>query len=214
MSSPSVAPAAAERTRPIYPDVASGSPSPDRGIAGRPGRRRSRRKRKEAAPHPWTTEILARLEQPECLLCHETADGHHRRYFWFLNESYASVPTIERVQRARGFCLRHTRHLLAYRTPDRVCVVAGYVLAACDEWLQGALAGAASGRRGQTPPCELSEPEAPCPACEDVAEGVRRYAWALAECLREAEVAASYLRSAGLCFPHFLEMAPRASWGP
>ena len=206
------APTAADPRVPAYPDTAPGVDSAEiRGGETSESRRRDR-ERPNVAPGPWESEILARLKKPECLICREGADTLFRYYFWFLNEQYASVPAEDRLRRARGFCLRHSRHLVAWRAPDQTCTVAGYVLRACNDWLHTLRAAKTPERRRSASPPERLHPATPCPACENEQEAVSRYTWALAECLKRPEVASSYRASYGLCFPHFQEAAPLAGW--
>lgn len=163
-------------------------------------------KGREEAGGAWQATILYGLKKPGCLLCRERADAEANYYFWFLNEQYGSPPAIERLQRSRGFCLRHTRHLVLRGAPSQTSYVADYILRACGAWLRSLRIA----RAGDPP--ERLYPSVPCPACESERAAVGRFAWALAECLQRREVAEAYRASDGLCFPHFLEVAPLAGW--
>ncbi|MBI4574290.1 MAG: hypothetical protein HY713_13525 [candidate division NC10 bacterium] len=192
----------------------AGSPGSDSHGTPRPVPRR--RRRGQERPNPWRAYALAWLEKPGCFLCREAAADLTRYYFWFLAEQYANVPTMDRLQRAHGFCLRHTRHLLEHGAPDRTSFVAGYVLRSCADWLRSVQADVTSeGRRarqdGRPSPGRL-RPWADCPACESEREERDRYGWVIVECLKEADIRESFCASHGLCIPHFLTAAPLAGW--
>jgi hypothetical protein len=178
-----------------------------------PARRRWWRKE---SPNPWRAWVLARLHGPRCPLCREEADTLRRYYFWFLEEQYAEPRVAHRLQQARGFCRRHSAHLLQQGMPFRISVVAGYVLAACADWLR-AVSGARSPAPGRTAsPGRASRgqfaAEMECPACVDERDARERYAIALTGCLEDAEVREAFRASWGLCLPHFLGVAPRVGW--
>lgn len=157
-------------------------------------------------------EILARLEKPGCLLCAEAREARARYFFWFVNESYGELPTITRLQRARGFCLRHTRHLLALQATSQTSYTAGYILQACADWLDAVPSGGSASAKGGLLALDWLPPSAPCPACLDDQETVGRYAWFLSNAFRWPEVVACYSHSDGVCFRHFSEAAPLADW--
>lgn len=203
-------------TQTLGPDVRR-----EAGPAGTDGGKRSgsaprRWWRRERSPNPWRAEILARLEKPGCLICREAVVNLGRYYFWFLVEQYANVPTIEGLQRAHGFCLRHTRHLLERRVPDRTSVVARYVLQSCADWLRKVQAAQAPERRGPRQGGRSVSgrlrPLAGCPACEQERQNFELQSQIIVGCLTEVDIATAFRASYGLCLPHFLAAAPQAEW--
>ncbi len=215
MSIVHVIPSAAEPAAPSTPEVL-----PQDGRAASDARNQAESSarrwwRKRAGPNPWKGGILACLEKPGCFICREAAASLQRYYFWFLAEQYANTPTIHRLQRAHGFCLRHTRHLLERGVPERVSYVGGYVLRFCAEWLQ-ALQGATPERRGsradQVQAFRSLRPTVGCPACEQERAMSGLYAHVIVGCLEDPDIVRALRASDGLCLPHFLESARVAEW--
>ncbi len=210
------APSAVEPTPTLGPEVRR-----EAGPAGAAGGERSapaprRWWRRQRSSNPWRTEILSRLEKPGCLICREAVANLAQYYFWFIVEQYANVPTMEGLQRAHGFCLRHTRHLLERRVPDRTSVVGRYVLQSCGDWLRTVQAAQAPERRGSRKSGRsLSgrlRPLAGCPACVQERQNFDLQSQIIVGCLEEADIARAFCASYGLCLPHFLAAAPLAEW--
>lgn len=194
---------------------------PEVGPAGADGGDRSnptprRWWRRQESENPWANEILARLEKPGCFICREAEINLQRYYFWFLVEQYANIPTMDRLQRAHGFCLRHTRHLLERRAPDRISYVAGYVLRYCADWLRSLQATVTPVRHGSRANGQQTSgpfrPAVDCPACEQEQEGSQLYAKVIVGCLKDANIIRAFRASDGLCLPHFLAAAHVAGW--
>ncbi len=171
---------------------------------------------KEASPNFWRAEVLSRLEKPECLMCHEARGNLRGYYFWFVNELYGTLPTITRLQRARGFCPRHTRHLFVNGGPSVISVVGGYVLRSCADWLRALHGDVTPVRRGEGGDEHARSGSlraaVGCPACEAEREERDRYAWVFVGCLKEAGTREAFRASYGLCLPHFPTSAHRAGW--
>lgn len=196
----------------VAPTAQSAGPEGGEGLGATP----RRWWRRERSPNPWRAEILARLEKTGCLICGEAVVNLSRYYFWFLVEQYANVPTMEGLQRAHGFCLRHTRHLLERRVPDRTSVVARYVLQSCADWLRTVQAAQAPERRaprkgGRSVSGRL-RPLAGCPACEQERQNFELQSQIIVGCLKEVDIATAFRASSGLCLPRFLAAAPLAEW--
>jgi len=112
MSTTPTTQAAVELTKPPHPETlpaVQATPIREKGKARPAPRRWSRR---QTSPDPWRSIILAALQSPECFICREAKQGLDRYYFWYLEEQYANPTTVERLQRAHGFCLRHAPLLL------------------------------------------------------------------------------------------------------
>ena len=164
----------------------------------------------------WHAEILWRLKNAGCPLCHEAIENLRRYYFWFLEEQYANVPTMVRLQQAHGFCLRHTRHLLERRAPSRISYVAGYVLRFYADWLRSLETPASPKRYGsrasRQPASGPFRPAISCPACEQEQANSRLYAQVIVGCLEEADIVRAFRASDGLCLLHFLAASHLAGW--
>ena len=52
-------------------------------------------------------EGLAFLRLPGCPVCHSLERHDRRFFFWYFNESYSDVRSLERHMRALGFCPMH-----------------------------------------------------------------------------------------------------------
>ncbi len=191
------------------------------GPAGTDGRDRSRPTPRrwwwrQESENPWRGEILARLEKPRCFICREVEINLQRYYFWFLAEQYANIPTMDRLQQAHGFCLRHTRHLLEREASDRTSYVATYVLRFCADWLRSLQATVTpewhGSRANRQPASRPFGPAVGCPACEQERAAIQLYAQVIVGCLEEMDVAKAFRASDGLCLPHFLEAANVAGW--
>lgn len=215
MTSGAAAPASVEPAAPPRPEVALEVEQVVTVEGSKEGASLRRPRRK--SENPWRVEMLSRLEKPGCLLCREAEADLRRYYFWFLLEQYANVPTMDRMERAHGFCLRHTRHLLEREAPDQTSYVAGYVLRFCADRLRSLRAVLTEGRYdprvGRQPESLRFRPRVGCPACEDERVSTQTYAQAIVGCLGgEEDVVTAFRASDGLCVPHFLETARAAGW--
>jgi len=201
---------------PPGPEVVPGTGPADAESQERPKPVPRRWWRRQEGENPWRAEILARLEKPGCFMCREAEANLKRYYFWFLVEQYANIPTMDRLERAHGFCLRHTRHLLAHKAPDRISYVAGYVLRYCADWLRAVQAVASPERHGsradRKPASGLFRSAVGCPACEDERGSSQLYAGVIVGCLEEADIVKAFRASDGLCLPHLLAAAHVAGW--
>jgi len=159
---------------------------------------------------------MAGLRAPECLMCRQEKADLERYYFWFVEEQYANAPTMVQLQQAQGFCLWHTRHLLARGARDRISYVAGYVLGFCADRLRSLREAGGSPshdvRKGGGSAAGGFAPASACPACQQGREGRERQAYALVSCLREGDVREAFQASHGLCLAHFLTAAWLAPW--
>lgn len=202
---------------PPGPEVVPGTGPADAESQERPKPVPRRWWRRQEGENPWRAEILARLGKPGCFMCREAEANLKRYYFWFLVEQYANIPTMDRLERAHGFCLRHTQHLLAHKAPDRISYVAGYVLRYCADWLRAVQAVASPERHGsradRKPASGLFRPAVGCPACEDERATSQLFAEVIVGCLEDEEdIVKAFRASDGLCLPHFLAAAHVAGW--
>ncbi len=205
-----------EPAAPPGPEVVPGTGSASAAIHEGSGSAPRRWWRRQESENLWRNEILSRLKKPGCFICLEAETNLRRYYFWFLEEQYANVPTMERLQRAHGFCLRHTRHLLEQRTPDRISYVMGYVLRHCADWLRSVQTAESAEHHGsranRRPASRPFHPAVGCPACEEEQGSSQLFAQVIVGCLGDAEIVRAFRHSDGLCFPHFLKAAHVAGW--
>lgn len=215
ITSGAAAPSTLEPAEPSRPEIRPAIGQPFTAGGSKEGASPRRRHRRESE-NPWRAEILARLEKPGCFMCREAVDNIQRYYFWFLVEQYANIPTMDQLQRAHGFCLRHTRHLVERGVPDRISYIASYVLRSCADWLRAVQAAASpegqGSRADRKPASGPFGPAAGCPACEQERANVQLYAEVIVGCLEDADIVRAFRASDGLCLPHFLAAAHVAGW--
>ena len=216
MNTSLTATAAVELTKPPHQDALPGTQPTHIRKEGRAKRAPRRWRRRQARPDPWRSSILAALRASGCFICREAKEGLNRYYFWFLEEQYSNPTTVERLQSAHGFCLRHTRHLLERGPRDRLAVVGQSLLRSCGDKLRTVRDAAAAGRpgaaRGEQAAAWRFVPSVECPACEQERAQVTLYADVIVRCLADADVRRAFHASEGLCLPHFLLAAWRAPW--
>jgi hypothetical protein len=164
----------------------------------------------EAATLPAPPEVM--FAGPGCPLCRAARAAEDQHLSWFLHESHASGPTLQRLMSCR-YCLRHAGQLAAGCNRQ---------LSMTFHWLaQGELERLRRwrpGRRRALPTgTRTAEEPAGCLAC---AAGRRAAAVAGAEmgaALVQPRHRDAYTRSDGLCQPHLWQVVreapePAAAW--
>jgi hypothetical protein len=158
------------------------------------------------------------MERRQCLVCAVQQRDFDRGLFWFREESYSEGPMINKLVESQGFCVNHTRLLLApenHWQVNFVCeILTGYNWRLASKALERAeaqrRAGPArflAGRRGIG---RVFGPRTDCPFCVDLRVWER---WALTDLVDFAgdpEVAAA---SKYTCLPHVLMLIPLTSRG-
>jgi len=151
------------------------------------------------------------LEQHECVVCLNQADGLRRSFFWFLNENYSAGPVLSRLSRSQGFCRDHARSLLRPENRGPLTYVAEILSqynhskarAALDRVGRRFDPGSVLGASLLGRVAASFQPVAPCPFCETLAEYERLTLKDLAQFHEVPEVrrARDYL-----CVPHSLRL--------
>jgi len=161
-------------------------------------------------------DFLTHFAQPGCLICN-LVDRDVRRYLDSLLYEYVNAPVTHEAMRAsRGLCAQHNSQLVDYGAS--VLGIAILEAAILDEVLMLAASpggGSALARlRGGTGRAlaDQLEPDAPCSACEALNKAQQLHIDALAFHIDDADLAAAYRQSNGLCLPH-VRLALRAAPG-
>lgn len=141
------------------------------------------------------TEVLARLARQGCVLCAEEEEAQNRYLNWFAIESHGQVETIRALQRAKGFCRRHT--VLFQRTAPDWLLVRYYrilVVRALDTLFDNVVL-----------PADL------CPVCNAQVQAKRRFVARLDLALESPEVHQHFQQSEGFCLRHLSEASETLS---
>lgn len=141
----------------------------------------------------WLRQGLVRGMCPLCRVAHK-AD---REYIWHFFEEYsAHAEALDELQAGRGFCADHAEQLQCVEV-DGLKSTLGI-----SETYLDVLEGVAEEleRMGPSDPFE----RAPCPACANREQELRRNAGYLLADLRESDRSRElFVVSPGFCFPHF-----------
>lgn len=149
--------------------------------------------------------LLDTLDREGCPVCHEVA-GHDATYFfWFFNESYLELHTLDALTRSLGFCPGHAAMLSRSSLGAYQLAAVHRVLASR---LRSALAAGRPPRRSAGGPAPALQ-RGPCPACRSRVETESRVTWVLAELLEDPGPRRRYGERALLCFPHLQAVAAR-----
>jgi hypothetical protein len=164
-------------------------------------------------PFPWAEASLSRtdyaevrrlLQRPGCPVCRHVAETTARAFFWFLMEGYGEGAWVDRLVRSSGFCPRHMWQLADSGLAYRVSYVVQYLSEALHRRLValGSLLQRGAGRAAARERARLAQTE-PCPMCVAITTSLDWLTWRFVRCLANAELAALYASSDGLCWPHF-----------
>jgi hypothetical protein len=164
-------------------------------------------------------DFLEYFSGPGCLICH-LVERDVERYIDALMYEYVNAPmTHEAMRASRGLCAQHSSQLINYGAS--VLGIAILQAAVLDELLNvttssngSALSRLRIGSRKGGALAENLEPDAPCMACETLTKKQQLHVDALAAHIDDADIAAAYRGSVGLCLPHFrqtLRAAPNAA---
>ena len=118
---------------------------------------------------PDKTKILSLLAEPGCLLCREERRAEDVFFAWYVIESYSEPVSLERVEKALGFCRRHTRVLLLRSGPGIVAYLYRYLIAGALDRLSGAERASSSTNSSKSVELDLM-PQSSCPVCVTMKE--------------------------------------------
>ncbi len=155
--------------------------------------------------------ILNRLARPGCMFCRDETEYLRTSFFWYLSEQYFEPHTIERMRRSRGFCRRHTDHLLRHGSPSKIASIYESMIPPFIAALRSAESASS------TPPARNSLPLALLPAencgvCEGESREVASRLLQLQALLDDDEVQETLRNSSAVCLFHFLSIAPLLNW--
>ncbi|HEX9115578.1 MAG TPA: DUF6062 family protein, partial [Anaerolineae bacterium] len=145
-----------------------------------------------------------------CPLCRLGNRAASRYIESALYEGMTNPPLRLRLRAAQGFCRRHAWEMTRMRasvlgTAIVYRDVVNDLIAALED-----PAAAPAGFLRRREPQPLPTPELPCPACAVGDEEAGRAGEVLRQHLDDAEIAAAYRRSGGLCLPHLRDQLARA----
>lgn len=155
-------------------------------------------------PDIFSYDVVRALSLPGCALCRavDADDERWMRSFW--REGKQDPKARRRFFEAGGFCREHAwlLHRLLAEAGSGAAIADLYgQLATYDlRWFENMRANLDRRRRQRTPTLRRRRR---CPACAFRAEALERKAHFFAEALGEEQVRKAYVRSEGLCFPHF-----------
>ena len=147
--------------------------------------------------------LWQRLEAPGCPVCHESAGSDAQYFFWFFNENYGELVTLDRLTRSLGFCRAHADALI--RSPLGSSQLA-HVYEYMTRILLGRLSTAIHETTGRSRDPVPAAP-AMCPACEAKTMTAERNTFWLSNVLKHAPTASRYGQPGLLCYPHLRSMS-------
>jgi hypothetical protein len=116
--------------------------------------------------------ILTVLGEPGCLLCREEQKAEDSFFAWYVIESYSEPVSLERVEKALGFCNRHTRFLLSRSGSGMVAYLYRYLITAALHRLSAVerVLSTATGDRSVKLDVTSITSQSSCPVCDRMKE--------------------------------------------
>ena len=174
--------------------------------------------RKPSGAEVWKSHVLGQLKQPRCWVCEQSISGIERDFFWFASEQYYEPKVVDNLRLAHGFCPTHTRHFLQTGGKSVIAAVFSYLTWYMIEQLNSAREALVrkSSKENHRQICskaaEILRPHVLCPMCTDLQNGEQLNVYALKHALALPEIRDSYVKSSGLCLPHFVELGSCSEW--
>lgn len=153
------------------------------------------------------SRMLGLLSQAGCVFCREEKKTLKWFFFWYLHEGYSEPENLERMQRSRGFCPRHTKRLLADGLPQTIASVYLPLVSSAIEELRTSEKNDPSAR-----PAARLAPEKRCPACANGERNLQHTLRSLRTALGDPKVRKAVGTTLAVCVPHLLEVASRLEW--
>jgi hypothetical protein len=121
---------------------------------------------------PDKRSVLTLLADPGCLLCREERKAEDVFFAWYVIESYCELVSLKMVEKALGFCRRHTRVLLSRAGPGIVAYLYRYLIAAALDRLSGVERVLSTAARHKSAKLDLTDltSQSSCPACATMKE--------------------------------------------
>lgn len=160
----------------------------------------------ERSPDLQRSLLLQSLENEGCPVCFETSHCDERFFYWFFDDHYASIETLDGLVRSLGFCAIHGERAARDPAGRSPLSVVHEVLAR----RTGAILSRELSKRvqGQGAGAALAVPDR-CPACRYRDHAVGEAAYLLAAALEHPSGLDRYGRPGLLCFPHLQTVVPR-----
>ena len=158
--------------------------------------------------------ILTLLADPGCLLCREERKAEDRFFVWYVIEKYSELVSLERVEKALGFCPRHTRLLLSWAGPGIVAYLYRYLIAAALDRLSGVekvLSTAAGHKSAKLDLTDLMS-QSSCPVCATMKENSVWTVSLIRRTWRDPEVRCSLEEQHSFDLMHILQVSSLLSW--
>jgi hypothetical protein len=155
--------------------------------------------------------ILTLLAEPGCLLCREERRAENSFFAWYGIESYYEPVSLERVEKALGFCTRHTRALLSRSGPIIVAYLYRYLIAGALDRLSGAERVSSSTNGSKSVELDLM-PQSSCPVCVTMKEHSDFMVSLIHRTWRDPEVRYALEAKYPFDLMHTLQVSPLLSW--
>jgi hypothetical protein len=161
---------------------------------------------------PDKRSILISLAKPGCLLCREERRAEDSFFVWYVIEKYSELESLKRVEKALGFCSRHTRVLRSQSKPWVVAYLYRYLIAAALDRLSSVerVLSAVDHKSVKLDLTDLMS-QSSCPACATMKEhsvwkvSLMRRTW------RDPDVRRA-LEGHSFDLMHILQISPLLSW--
>jgi hypothetical protein len=175
-------------------------------------------RKRQGAGEVWKSHVLAKMKEPHCWICEQALSDVDRDFFWFTSEQYYEPEIVDTLRMAHGFCPTHTRHLLQTGANSVITTVFSYLAWYVIKQLNVAR-DVLLWRQSKHNPRQLCveaaaalRAQSACPMCASLRSGEQINIHALIHTLSLGDVRDAYEKSAGLCLPHFREVASRTTW--
>jgi hypothetical protein len=160
---------------------------------------------------PDKQRILSLLAEPGCLLCREERKAEGVFFAWFVIESYSQLESLEMVEKALGFCTRHTHVLLSRSAPSIVAYVYRYLIAAALGRLSRVERALSTTDGWKSVKLHLT-PQSSCPACLTMKEHLTWLVNLIRRTWRDPEVRCALERKDSFDLMHILQASSMLSW--
>jgi len=162
---------------------------------------------------PDKRSVLTLLADRGCLLCREERKAEDVFFVWYVIESYSELESLESIEKALGFCTRHTRALLSRSGPSIVAYLYRYLIAAALDRLSGVERALSTANGHKSVNLDLTDlmSQSSCPVCATMKEhsvwtvSLMRRTW------RDPEVRCA-LEGHSFDLMHILQVSPLLSW--
>jgi len=160
---------------------------------------------------PDKTRILTLLAEPGCILCREERKAEDSFFVWYVIEKYSELESLESVEKALGFCGRHTGALLSQSKPWIVAYLYSYLIAAALDRLSGVESASSSAHDWKSVKLDLM-PQDSCPVCVTMKEHLDWMVSLIQRTWRDPEVCCALEEQYPFDLMHILQVSSLLSW--